>query len=171
MKISDPVLKDTWNMLLDLDRQTRYYGRLADRYSKWRRVIRYLLLVGLVVEAAVVYFSYGHPVLLWFLGGAGAFILGFLTIFDASTDYGRLAADLRMASLLCDELSVDAARLWRDIEAGRIEDPQAEDRYNSLVERWIRATQRVELAIHDTDNKIAARETYRVMAEKYGQQG
>ena len=82
-----------------------------------------------------------------------------------------MAADLRMASLLCNELSVYAARLWRDIEAGRIEDPQAEDRYNSIVERWIRATQRVQLEFDDTDNRIAALETYRVMAEKYRHQG
>ena len=129
------------------------------------------LALGLVLEAAVVYFSYGHPVLLWSLGGAGALTLGFLTVFDASTDYGRLAAELRMASLLCDELNVDTARLWRDIEAGRIEDRMAEHWYNSLVERWIRATQRVELDIHDTDNRNAAREAYRVIADKYGHQG
>ena len=132
MKVSNPVRNDTWNMLLDLERQTRYYGRLADRYSRWRRVIRYLLLFGLVAEATVVLLLLRKPRHALGPGGAGALMLGSLTVFDASTDYGRLAAELRMASLLCEELNVDAARLWRDIEVGRIDDPQAETRYNSL---------------------------------------
>ena len=111
MNVSDATRNDTWEMMLDLERQVRYYGKLADRYSLRYRVIRYLLLFGIVGEGAIVYFAQGETVVLWTLGGLGAFILGFLTIFDAATNYAETSAALRTVSMLCDDLKADTERL------------------------------------------------------------
>ena len=167
MHVSDPTRNDTWQMLLDLERQVRYYGKLADRYSLRYRAIRYLLLLGIVAEGAIVYFFQVQTVLLWTFGGLGAFILGFLTVFDAATNYAQVSADLRTMSVLCDDLKTETERLWRDIEAARTDDLQAEQRFNTLVDRWIRATQRINLEIHDHDNKQAARDAYKTVVERY----
>lgn len=167
MRVSDHTRNDTWQMLLDLERQLRYYGKLADRYSIRYRAIRYLLLLGIVAEGAIVYFLQGQTTLLWTMGGLGAFILGFLTVFDAATNYAETSAILRTVSVLCDDLKTEAERLWRDIEAGRIDDQTAEARLNTLVERWARATQRINLETHDVDNRRAAKEAYKVVAERY----
>ena len=167
MEVSDATRNDTWGLLLDLERQVRYYLRLADRYTLTYRTIRYGLLVGILLEAAVVYFSAGQPLLLWTIGGLGAALLGFATIFDAVTNYAETSSVLRLTAELCDEIKVEAERLWRDIESGRVEDADAEERYNGIVNRWSLATSRVKLEVHHPDNVKAAKEAYEVLASRY----
>ena len=167
MNVSDATRNDTWQMMLDLERQVRYYSKIADRYSLRYRAIRYLLLLGIVVEGAIVYFLQGETVLLWTLGGLGAFILGFLTVFDAATNYAETSAALRTVSMLCDDLKAEAERLWHDVEAGRVDDLKAEERLTTLVDRWFRATQRVNLETHNHDNSQAAKDAYKIVVERY----
>ena len=109
--VSEHTRNDTWELMLDLERQVRYYGSLADRYALRYRVIRYLLLLGIVAEGMIVYFTADHAALLWTLGGIGAFLLGFLTIFDAVTNYAEVSALLRVTSTLCDDLKAKTERL------------------------------------------------------------
>ena len=167
MNVSDATRNDTWHMILDLERQVRYYGKLADRHALRYRAIRYLLLLGIVVEGAIVYFLQGETVPLWTLGGLGAFILGFLTVFDATTNYAETSAALRTVSMLCDDMKAEAERLWRDIEAEQVDDPRAEERLSTLVDRWFRATQQINVATHNHDNKQAAKDAYKIVVERY----
>lgn len=67
MNVSDATRNETWQMMLDLERQVRYYSKIADRYSLRYRAIRYMLLFGIVVEGAIVYFLQGETLLLWTL--------------------------------------------------------------------------------------------------------
>ena len=88
--VSDATRNDTWEMILDLERQVRYYGKLAGDYSMKYRTIRYFLLFGVLAEGAAVYFLSGQdPLLLWGTAGLGAFTLGFITVFDAVTNYAE----------------------------------------------------------------------------------
>ena len=167
MRVSDPTRGDCWELMLDLERQARYYGRLADRYSVMYRVIRYALLLGVLLEGALLYFFSGDALLLLAVGGFGALALGSVTVFDAVTNYAEASESLRSASLLCDELNVEAQRLWRDIEAFRVPDDGAEERYNQLVDRWSRAALRVSLETDDHDNLVAAREAYEIVSSRY----
>ena len=167
MRVSDPTRNDAWGLMLDLERQVRYYGRLADRYSLRYIGIRYFLLLGVLGEGVVLYFLSGDALLLLVVGGLGALALGFVTLFDAATNYAMTSALLRTASLLCDELNVEAQRLWRDIEAFRVPDNLAEERCNQLMDRWSRATLRVSLEIHDHDNVRAALEAYEIVSGRY----
>ena len=167
MTVSDPTRGDCWELMLDLERQARYYGRLADRYSVMYRGIRYALLLGVLLEGALLFFLSGDALLLLAVGGSGALALVFVTVLDAVTNYAETSALLRSTSLMCDELNVEAQRLWRDIEAFRVPDDGAEERYNQLVDRWSRATLRVFLETHDRDNLVAAREAYEIVSSRY----
>ena len=57
--VSDATRNDMWEMMLDLERQVRYYGRLAGNYSIRYRAIRHLLLFGVLAEGAAMYFPLG----------------------------------------------------------------------------------------------------------------
>ena len=167
MIVSDATRNDTWHLLLDLEHQVRYYGALADDYSKRYRVLRFMLLLGVLIEGIGLYFLSGDAELLLGFGGAGAFFLGFLTVYDAVTNYPEVAASLRTASIQCDDLKTDAERLWRDIETYRITDQEAENRYAALKNSWARATNRLTLEVHDHNNVRAAEEAYQIITDRY----
>ena len=169
-QVSDATRNDAWELLLDLERQTRYYGRLADRYSLRYRIIRYLLLLGVLAEGAAVYFLAGHPPLLWGVGGLGFLALGFITVFDAVTNYAETSARLRSASGLCDEIKIEGEALWRDIESHRLADAQAETRYRQIVNRWSLAAAGVGLETHDHDNVEAAKQAYEAISSRYARE-
>ena len=166
--VSNPTRNDTWEMMLDLERQVRYYLRLADRYMMWYRVIRFLLLFGILAEGAAVYFlTKAPPALLWSIAGTGGLVLGFITVFDAVTNYAEKAANLRATHLICDDLKVEAERLWRDIESDRIQDKEAEERYSEITDRWLQATRMITLEVHHHDNIQAAKEAYEMTQSRY----
>ena len=166
--VSDATRNDTWEMILDLERQVRYYGKLAGDYSMRYRTIRYFLLFGVLAEGAAVYFLSGQdPLLLWGTAGLGAFTLGFITVFDAVTNYAETAAYLKAAHLLCDELKTEAERLWRDIESDRVQDEEADERYTGIMDHWLIATRLTKLEVHDHDNMRATREAYEIVTSRY----
>lgn len=166
-RVSDITRNDTWELMLDLERELRYYSKLRDRYSRWYKVIRYSLLFGIVAEGMIIYFSAGHPAILWGVGGVGAFLIGFATIFDASTNYAETSALLRATADDIDDVKTETERLWRDIEGDMVSHQEAERRYDELVSRWTRSTRRLSLPIHENDNVQAAKESYNAVAEKY----
>ena len=165
--VSDITRNDTWELMLDLERQVRYYGRLGDMYRLRYQFIRYLLLFGIVTEGLIVYFLAAHPPYMWALGGLVAFILGFVTIFDALTNYADTSAALRTTTTDLDDLKSDTQALWRDIEAQRIGDDEAEERYRRIVDLWSRATRRVTLEAHDHVNVKAAKEGHEAVESRY----
>lgn len=167
--VSDPTRNDTWEMLVDLERHVRYYLKLADRYMLWYRAIRYFMLFGILAEGALIYFLSGTPEsILWLLAGIGGFLLGFITVFDAVTNYAQKAANCQATHLLCDGIKMEAERLWRDIESYRIGDGDAEMRYSELVNRWSQATLMTTLLeAHDHDNIQSAKEASQMVENRY----
>ena len=123
----------------------------------------------MLAEGAVVYFFSQYPLVFWPLGGIGLFVLGFVTIFDAATNYAETAATLRIASTLCDDLKIEVERLWRGIESYRIGDDEAEENYNRIVDHWSRATRTLTLETHHHDNVIAAKAAYEIVLNRYAQ--
>ena len=168
--VSDVTRSSAWDLMLDLERQMRYYGKLGDRYLLRYRAIRYILLFGILAEGAIILLLAEHPPYLWTLGGLVGLIIGFVTIFDASTNYAEISAQLRSTRLSLDDLLMDAESLWRDIEAQRIGDDEAERIYRTIVNQWSRATRVITVEIHGPDNSQAAREAYESIAERYGRQ-
>lgn len=167
-RVSDATRNDTWEMLLDLERQVRYYLRIADRYSLRHRALRSLILAGILLQGMAAYFLAAHqPELLWSVAGAGAALLGTGTIFDAMTGFAEKAASLRAVHLMCDDLKTQAGRLWSDIEAGRVQDAHAAERYSAIVDRWSKATRMTTVELHQHDNVKAAREAAEIMAARH----
>ncbi len=167
-RVSDATRNDTWEMLLDLERQVRYYLRLADRYSLRHRTLRFLLLAGILLEGMAVYFlAAQQPELMWGIAGAGAALLGAGIIFDATAGFAEKAASLRAVHLMCDDLKIEAEGLWSDIEAGRVQDARAAERYSAIVDRWSRATRMATVELHEHDNVKAAREAADIMGARY----
>ena len=117
------------------------------------------------------YFFSGEKLLLWTIGGAGALALGSVTMFDAETNYAETAAALRTAAALCGDLKTEAEELWRDIESNRVQGGEADERYDSIMDRWSRATRGVKLTVHDRENARAAREACEVVSNRYARQG
>ena len=165
--VSEITRTETWDMLLYLEHQLRYYTTLADRYSIRYKAIRYLLLVGILIEGLVVFFLAGQPAWLWGIGGLLAVAIGFLTIFDASTGYAEVTAKLRSLSFDIDILKSEAEHLWRDIESYRIDDEEAERRLESIVTQWTRASQRLSLEVHHHDNVETAKAGYKMVENRY----
>ena len=167
MAVSDVTRGDVWEMMLDLERQVRYYGTLADRFGLRYRVIRYLLLMGILAGGGILYAFSGEPLWLVVVGGGLGLALGILTVFDAVTSYAETSAVLHTTSLLCDDIKVEVEGIWRDIEAYRVDDDRAEELYSMLMDRWIRWTQRVTLELHRHDDVKAAKEAYKVVEARY----
>lgn len=166
-RVSDATRNDTWEMLLDLERQVRYYPRLEDRYALRHRALRFLLLAEILLEGMAVYFLAAHdPKLLWSVAGAGAALLGAGTIFDAMAGFAEKAANLRAVHLMCDDFKTEAGRLWSDVEARRVQDDQAAERYSAIVDRWSRATRMTTVELHQHDNVKAAREAAKIMGPR-----
>ena len=161
--VSSVTRSSAWDLMLDLERQMRYYRKLGDRYQLRYRANRYILLFSILAEGAIIFFLAEHPPYLWTLGGLVGFIIGFVigfvTIFDASTNYAETSAQLRSTRLCLDDLLMDAESLWRDIEAQRIGDDDAEKIYKTIVKQWARATRVITVETHGPDNSQAARES------------
>ena len=165
--VSTQTRLDTWQLIFDLERNMRYHTVLGDRYALRYRAIRFILLFGILAEAVAIYFLSGQPTFVWVLVGLATAALGFLTVFDAATNYAETAATLRATARQCDHLKTQAQRLWRDIEAYRITDTQAEQHYQELVSQWAQATSAVNREVHQHDNIKAAEEACTVLTTKH----
>ena len=104
---------------------------------------------------------------MWAVLGAIAFGLAAMTVFDIIANYADRAAKLRTTHLLREDLNAEAGRLWRDIEAGRLDDQDAEKRYLEITDRWARATRMAAAEMHDRDNRKAAREANEIVTGRY----
>ena len=166
--VSDALRQDTWHMIFDLERQVRYCLTLADRYRKFHMAMRFWLLTGILGEAAIIYFSAGHPVLFWPLTAGGLLVLAGIAIFEADANFAGTAAELRTAARPIDHLKTQAESLWQDIESYRIEDQDARQKFEDIIQCWSQAIQHVNIPIHHQDNRKAAQEAQAVMAARYG---
>ena len=165
--VSDATRNRVWGMLCDLERSSRYYRTLGDRYRLRYRGLRYFLLLLVVVECSIFGFSLSQPMLALVVGGLVALLLAGLTVIDSVTGWAEAAAELRVASMVCDDLSAVCERLWLDIETYRIVDGEGRQCLEDLDSQWSRACQRVSLELHDHDNRKAAVSGYTVVANRY----
>ena len=56
-----------------------------------------------------------------------------------------------------------------NFESYQLDDAAAEARYEGIMARWSRATQRVGLALHNHDNVEAAKEAYETVSNRYAE--
>lgn len=164
--VSDQTRIAVWHVLCDLEWNMRYYGALAARYRRRYRALRFVILIGLLGEAATFYAATTNPWLFYF-GAAFGILLAGLTVWDAMSDYPGDAAILRATTFVCDGLMQETAALWRGIESYRITTPDAEARLQSIMERWTRATQQVRPDVDHQLNRQSASDANQEIVNRY----
>ena len=170
VQVSDPTRKDVWELMLNLERNVRYYQTIGDNHSVASRFMRFVVLAGILSEGVIV--SIAGTVTandyLWVVGGMVAVGLAILTVFDVVTGFGDSAAVLRHTAMTCDDLKSEAEELWRQIETHRVSDLEAEIRYRPIIDQWSRATQKISLSLRSEVNETTTREACEVLQNKYG---
>ena len=164
--VSDQTRIAVWHALCDLEWNMRYYGALADRFRRRYRILRFVILTGLLGEAAIFYAATMNP-WLFYIGAAFGVLLGALTVWDALSNYPDDAAILRVTAFICSDLMEETDGLWRSIESYRITTPDAEARLQSITERWARATRQVRPAVDHRLNRQTAAAANREVANRY----
>ena len=164
--VTDQTRTAVWQVLCDLEWNTRYYGALADRYRFRHRALRFVILIGLLGEAATFYVATMNPWLFWIGAVFGALLVA-LTVWDALSDYAEDAAILRVTGFICNDLNRETDVLWRRIETYGIAPQDAEARLESITERWARATQRVRPAVDHQLNRQTAADANQEIVNRY----
>ena len=168
-EVSDVARKDVWELLVNLERNVRYYSLIGDRHGLNYRLIRFGVLSGLLFEGLVLYFAVNGSPNWWVVGGILAFVLALMTVFDVVTNYADSAAVLKFTAIMCDDLKSEVEQLWTRIETEQISSLRLEEQYSSIVERWSRATQKATLSLENTPNHDTTVEAVKVLRNRYGQ--
>ena len=166
LTVTEQTRSAVWMLLWDLERNVRYYIAKADQLQRLSYRIRFGLLVGVLIEALLAYplsqFNLG-----WVLILAVGIVLAVLAIWDALSNHARDSGILKFTSLACDELKTEADELWRNIESYRIGTEEVETRYQSIIRRWEKATDKVLLATDENLNERCQVDANRVMESRY----
>ena len=137
--------RNVWKLIIDLEMESSHFLKLGNRYRTRYRIIRYLLLLGILAEGAAVYFLAGQPPLLWSIAGTGAALIGSLTILDTYTNYAERRAALRAAAANRKLLLTETKVIQREIETGGISNAEAERRFERILNHRPQSTGRVTL--------------------------
>ncbi len=164
--VLDQTRSAAWFLLTDLEWNFRYYTAMSDRFQWKAYFLRLAILSGVFIEASLA-FPLAQREWGWFvLIGISVGLAG-LAIWDALNHYGRDSGILKLTALVCDELKTEANRLWRDIEAGRIDTDGAEAQIASIYRRWEKATDKVMLTFDNRLSEKCEREAQMVMERNY----
>ena len=165
--VTDQTRGDVWNNLLDAEKNFRYFGAIADRYSTRHKLLRFGLLVSLLIEATVLIpNTLAHDSLV--LTAVGGIVIVVLGAWDAVSDYGKTAAGLRLVNADCDLLRNEWAELWRDIETYAIDESQARVRLRELENRQSVIVGRSDVELNESINDSSEEEAFKVVVgEQY----
>lgn len=72
--VSDGTRKDVWELLVNLERNVRYYGLIGDRHHLNYRLVRFGVLAGILLEGLILFLAAGGQQGWWYAGGVVAFI-------------------------------------------------------------------------------------------------
>ena len=164
--VTDQTRRAVWAALCDLEWNTRYYTAMAELYRRRHRWLRFTILAGVLVEAAILYAATAHA---WafYVGAIGGLLLTGLTIWDVVSDYAENAAILRITAFACDDLKRETETLWRSIESDHVSTQDAENALKSISDRWAAATQRVPSETNDRLNRQTSAAANRDLANRY----
>ena len=137
--VTDQTRNAVWRTLYDLERNVRYYHAMADLYRRRYLCLRFVILVGIFIEAVILYAA-ASQFWAFYVAAGGGLLLAALTVWDIVSNYAENAATLRITAYICDDLKTDTAELWRDVAACRISDLNAETTLRSITHRRATAT-------------------------------
>ena len=123
-----------WRGLLDAERFVRYYGRLAEKFSRWNRIA--LSVIAILTSGAAVAMLAELPA--WADGWAPPLLAVFaaaLAFWLSYADYSRRAGIAAGIAAQCMELVQEWEELWLDANASDVS-----ARANELAGKMIRVT-------------------------------
>lgn len=164
--VTDQTRSAVWRTLYDLERNVRYYHAMADVYRRRNRWLRFVILVGIFIEAAILYAA-ASQFWAFYVGAGGGLLLAALTVWDVVSDYAENAATLRVTAFICDDLKRETEALWRSIESDRISTPDADTALVSITARWATATQRAKPETNARLNRQVSADAGKDMANRY----
>ena len=154
-----------WNGLLDVSRQVRYYGELADRFSERNQRMLYGLISVGGLEAVLVVAEAADGILILV-----SLSVATIAAWAVAGDYAKKAAVLHGISLECSYLEIEWAGLWERIDGADYSDDSALARNQRLQERLNAATSRafpVGIRLDAQLNKEVWAETCKVLEQQY----
>ena len=164
--VTDQTRSAVWRTLYDLERNVRYYHAMADLYRRRYLWLRFVILVGIFIEAAILYAA-ASQFWAFYVAAGGGLLLAALTVWDLVSNYAESAATSRITAFNCDDLKTDIEELWRDIETYRISDPDAETTLRSITRRWATATQRMQPGTNDRLRRTTAADSNQSIRSRY----
>ena len=164
--VTDETRNAVWDTLCDLEWNTRYYSAMADSYRRRHRWLRFIILAGILLEAATLY-AVTTQGWAFYVAAGGGVLLTALTIWDVVSDYAENAAILRVTAFVCDDLKRETGQLWRSVESGRIGTSDVEIQLKSITDRWATATQRAVPETNDRLNRQTSADANRDIVSRY----
>lgn len=112
-------VRQVWIGLLDAERLSRYYGRLAVRLQRWHFGLTVFIALCSTGAAATLIASLPGliPTLLSLTVAAGA-------IWSSYANYSKKAAVASVIRSQCDDLIIDWKQLWSDLNTDRQDIPK-----------------------------------------------
>ena len=135
-----------WDTLCDLEADVRYCVALSDRRLRLHKFIRFGLLVGVLLELALVFIATQMPSL-FVVGLIFGLLLGVVTIWDAMSTYASDAARLQIAAQQCGGLKRETELLWRKVENYQDDEALVEQQLELIQNRWSTTAQWIPLEI------------------------
>ena len=164
--VTDQTRSAAYDLLADLEWNLRYYTAKADKLQRLSYWSRFTVLSGVLAEAFLAY-PLSQIAWAWTVIVVLGILLAVLAILDALSNHARDSGILKLTALVCDELKTEAQRLWRDIEAGRIDTEEAESRISSIYRRWEKATDKVLSAFDNRLSEKCEKDASKVMENRY----
>ena len=165
-----PTTKNSvWQNMLDADRHVRYYQALFNRYQRNHSRIRFISLIGLtsVIASLINLIDQSYRHIAQVIAGIAVPVA---VVSDFLTNYPQKIAVLKQISTECDTLKTEWQALWDSIEASEINEGKARKKNDELTQRLDTVThQSIEagIRINHKLNSKCAKETYKVMAQRY----
>ena len=160
VSVTDSTRNAVWQEMLDTARLVRYYDVMASRQQRRYHSIRLVLLASATTGIAAA--MEVLPEL--FRVGSGAAV-GVLVAWDFLADYANKAATLGSVRRDCNEVEVELAALWGEIQAGSIDEADAR-------RRLTRATDRAGSAHIPTNDRLNAKceeAAFKAMRDQYAE--
>lgn len=169
--VSESTRSAIWQDMLDSERYYRYYGQLADRYTKYHYAIRILLLVLVIAEASLAGFlvignADWQKYIVWSIVACAVLLAIFIPV-DVVFNFGQASTALGWISGDCSFLNLRYQQLWQDIESNIIDEEQARKAQRDLMLEYYILTARFSVLANRKINKRSQEDANRVLEDRY----
>ncbi len=163
--VSSYTRDEIWYTLLDVDRQARYFNRVATRYGRGSGFVRVALFVISATGAFTLLNQWT-----WWIQLVITLALGIVLAIDFWLNLGRMAIVLHTISIEYNRIEDEWRELWNDVNQPDASEDDIRERSRNLKGQMSIVDARVRdsyIGMDDKLNEKCAHETYQVMANEF----